>query len=154
MHIVDQKPVEMLNSLIGIINERIEGCNYASNEVDAGIFKILFARLSKTSEQCREELIKEVQKLGGKPLGVPAGPRECFRAWMDVISAIGRNDHRAILDSFIYEENVVLRTYSEILSEEEEINSQQQKLLHRHYFLIKEDEEKIKNLLSVLNSAA
>jgi len=150
MHTMDVKPVEVLNTLIGINNERIEGYNYAAKEIDATIFKVLFNRLTETSFICRHELIKEVQKLGGKPTDGIAPPGDCFRAWLDVISAVSRKDHKAILNSCTYQENVVIKSYEIALNQEEEINSQQQRLLNRQYDLLKADYVKVKNLLDVL----
>jgi uncharacterized protein (TIGR02284 family) len=154
MHTIDQKPVELFNTLIGLNTGRIEGCQFASDTADVDVLKDLFSRLSETSMICREELVKEVQKLGGKPFDMAVAPQECFRAWLEVITAVSKRDHKAVLHSCIYEKNVVLRSYLEILNDDEDINSQQQRILERHYQLLKEDELKVKNLLRVLERAA
>ena len=60
-----EKAVEVLNSLITINNDRIEGYETASKETDEHDLKSLFAQFISTSQKCKQELVLEVNKLGG-----------------------------------------------------------------------------------------
>jgi uncharacterized protein (TIGR02284 family) len=155
MHPADQQPLQLINSLIGVNNNRIECFNFAASETDVSVLKILFNRLVETSYLCREELVKEVYKLGGVPEEGTVPYFEFFKAWVAVKSAITRNDHPAILDSCAYEEGVVLRIYENILrAGKEKINNYQDQMFHRQYEILRADKEKVNNLRGILSKAA
>jgi uncharacterized protein (TIGR02284 family) len=107
--------------------------------------------LKSTSCYFREELCKEVYKLGALPEeGTMASP-DIFKAWMEVMTAIGKKDHKAILNSCAYEEGVVLKKYEEaILEEDENITTLHYKLFSKHHELLLEDHNKVRNLLNLL----
>src|SRR5688572_7916568 len=106
MHPADQKPLQLLNNLIGVNNNRLECFNFAAKETDVTVLRVLFNRLLDTSYLCREELAREVYKLGGIPEQGTVPYVEFFTAWVDVKTALTRNDHAAILNSCAYEEGV------------------------------------------------
>ena len=60
----NEKTIAVLNSLITINNDRIEGYETAAKETEEQDLKTLFAQFSSTSEKCRKELTDEVSKLG------------------------------------------------------------------------------------------
>jgi len=151
MLITDQRQLEILNNLIVINNDRIEGYNYAEKKINIPILKILFSRLTETSLNCRKELIGEVHKIGGKPQFGNVTSAQFFKAWLEVIAAVGKNDHGAILDSCVNEENAVIKSYESALNEEfENITTQHFHLFNRHCELIRSDHKKIENLRQVL----
>jgi len=147
MHAADEKPIEVLNKLIGVNNNRIECYHFANREINASVLKVLFSRLVETSLSCREELVKEVYKLGGKPLEGTMATESFMQAWLEVQSAVTRQDHLGILNSFCFEEGVVIKSYEDVLTREEEhLNSLQQRLFYNQYEILKSDAEKVKNL--------
>src|SRR4051812_44029392 len=111
MHPSDEKPLDVLNKLLVINTERLVGFHQASQNTDVSVLKVLFSRLTETSIQCREELCKEVYKLGGVPpeAGYNAGDFE--RARKEIHDALGRNDHKALLDSCYIEEFMASKSY-------------------------------------------
>jgi uncharacterized protein (TIGR02284 family) len=151
MLITDQKPLEILNNLIVVNNDRMQGYHYAARETDASILKELFSRLQESSWQFKTELCREVYKLGAAPVEGNVASPDFFKAWMDVMTAIGKGDHKAILNSCVYEEGVVLKKYEEALLEEDEhITTQQHLLFNKQHHLLLADNEKVKNLFGVL----
>ena len=151
MHPSDRKPIEILNTLVGVNNNRIECYNFVATKTDISVLQVLFSRLTETSLQCREELIQEIYKLGGKPQDGTLGTREFFKAWIDVHAALSRQDHKGILESCCYEEGVVIRTYEQMMRREaDKIPGYQQQLLSRQYDVLRSDKEKVDNLMSVL----
>uniref|UniRef100_UPI0025C47882 YtxH domain-containing protein n=1 Tax=Marinilabilia sp. TaxID=2021252 RepID=UPI0025C47882 len=52
----NEKAIEVLNSLITINNDRIEGYETASNETEEPDLKNLFAQFISTSQKCKKEL--------------------------------------------------------------------------------------------------
>lgn len=150
----DQKPVEILNELIIINYERINGFDYASKESDAPILKDLFSRLTETSLQFKKELANEVYKLGGIPAeGVPT-PELVQKAWEDVKTSLIYHDHLTLLKSCDNEETVIIQLYENALhADDENLTTQHQKLFSRQYDLLNADHTKVKNLLSILLKA-
>ncbi|MFV5690363.1 DUF2383 domain-containing protein [Flavobacterium sp. ZT3R25] len=61
-----EKSIDVLNTLIEINNDRIEGYKTALEETEESDLKALFSQLMKTSQNCKMELVSEVQKLGGR----------------------------------------------------------------------------------------
>jgi uncharacterized protein (TIGR02284 family) len=151
MHPADKKPLQLLNNLIGINNNRLECYSFAEKETDVAVLKVLFGRLLETSYICREELIHEVYKLGGIPEEGTVPYFEFFKAWVDVKSALTRNDHAAILNSCAYEEGVVLKSYENVLKTgQDAVTRQHQQIFNKQYEVLCADHEKVMNLRDVL----
>jgi uncharacterized protein (TIGR02284 family) len=154
MNKTDHKPVEMLNTLVGINTNRIECYNFICAKTDISVLRVLFSRLTETSMICREELINEVYKLGGIPQKGTLATSEFLKAWLEVYNALKQQDHKAILDSCCNEEGVVIKTYGEMLeAADEQFPSYQYQLLNRQYDALKADCEKVLNLRKVLIQA-
>ena len=111
----NEKAIEVINSLITINNDRIEGYETASKETDEPDLKSLFAQFISTSQNCKQELVQEVNRLGGEEAEGTKASGKFFRVWMDVKSALTGKDHKAILNSCEYGEDQALDTYDEAL---------------------------------------
>ncbi len=145
------KTIDVLNSLIEINNDRIEGYETASKETKDSDLKTLFSHLIQTSEKCKTELINEVQKLGGEPIEGTKISGSFFRAWMDVKAALTGNDRKTILNSCEIGEDVAVETYNKALKNNlEDITTEHQTMLIKQYALIKADHDRIKNLRDTL----
>jgi uncharacterized protein (TIGR02284 family) len=148
----NQDQIEVLNSLIIINNDRIEGYDTASEETEEADLKNLFANLQTSSHTCRKELIAEVIRLGGE---VDEGTRvtgKFFRVWMDLKAALSGNDRKTILSSCEYGENVAQETYDDALSGNvQELNHEQKSMLMAQRKTLQIDHEKIKDLIEKLD---
>ncbi len=78
-----EKSIEVLNTLIEIINDRITGYETAGEEAEEPDLKLLFSQFAKTSRKFKEELVTEIQKLGGIPTQETKAEGKVFRAWME-----------------------------------------------------------------------
>lgn len=142
-----EKSIDVLNTLIEINNDRIEGYETASEETEEKDLKTLFSQLMKTSQKCKTELVNEVLKLGGTPIEGTRTTGKFFRVWMDVKAALTGKDRKAILNSCEFGEDVAVATYVKVLKNDiEDITSEQQDLLKAQYALIKADHDKVKGL--------
>jgi len=142
-----EKSIEVLNTLIEINNDRIEGYETASAETEETDLKTLFSQLMKTSQKCKTELVDEVRKLGGTPIEGTRTTGKFFRVWMDVKAAITGKNRKAILNSCEYGEDVAVSTYAKVLKNDiEHITSEQEDLIEAQYTLIKADHDKVKDL--------
>ena len=143
----DKKSIDVLNKLIEINNDRIEGYETASKETKETELKTLFAQLGETSQECNSELIDEVNQLGGDPVEGTKTSGKFFRAWMDVKSAITGKDRKAILNSCEYGEDVAVNTYKKVLEDSsEDLTEDQLTMVEEHYNMIKADHDKVKSL--------
>ncbi|HLO54479.1 MAG TPA: PA2169 family four-helix-bundle protein [Saprospiraceae bacterium] len=146
-----QNSIDVLNNLITINNDRLEGYETASNETDEQDLKTLFAGFMETSHTCKQELLIEVTKLGGEVEEGTMLSGKFFRAWMEVKAALTGHDRKAILDSCEYGEDVAVDTYEKALLEnQEDLTSEQRTMIKAQHTLIKADHDKVKAMRDAL----
>jgi uncharacterized protein (TIGR02284 family) len=147
-----EKSIEVLNTLIEINNDRMEGYLTAANETNEVDLKLLFSQCMQNSQKCKTELMHEVRVMGGTPIeGQTKTTGKLYRAWMDIKAALRGRDRKVILSSCEFGEDVAIETYNKALkSNLENISSQLQNLLNEQYALIKADHDKIKRMRDML----
>ena len=150
-----EKAIAVLNSLVEINNDRIEGYETASKETEEADLKTLFFHLSQTSLTCKRELVYEIRKLGGTPIEESTTTSgKFYRVWMDIKAAFTGNDRKAILNSCEYGEDVAVDTYHDALTNNREyLSSDQQTMLTKQHLMIKAGHDKIKALRDALVEA-
>jgi uncharacterized protein (TIGR02284 family) len=145
--VTTDKTIDLLNDLVEINNDRIEGYETAFKETNELDLKALFTELAQTSYQCKNELVDEVRKMGGTPTESTRTSGKFFRVWMDVKAALTGNDRKAILNSCEYGEDKALEAYHNILQDEtENIPVEMLSLISAQYNMLKEDHDRIKSL--------
>ena len=148
----NEKSIDVLNKLVQINNDRIEGYETASKETEEADLKTFFAELTQTSQKCKQELIAEVNKLGGKITEGVTKSEEFFFMWIDVIKvALAGNDRKAILKSCEYGEDIAVCTYFRALRNDmNNITAEQQITINAQHDLIKADYNKLKSMRDAL----
>ena len=142
-----EKTIEVLNTLIIINNDRIEGYETAAKETNEYDLKNLFSQLASNSRRFKQELTSEVTKSGGQAEEGTKTTGKFFRVWMDVKSALTGNDRKAILSSCEFGEDHAVQTYKDVLRNNlSDITAVQQTLINAQYALIKTDHDKVKNM--------
>jgi uncharacterized protein (TIGR02284 family) len=143
----NKKAIDALNTLVEINNDRIEGYETAARETNEPDLKVLFTKLAETSQDCRIELEREVELLGGTPAKGTKVSGKFFRAWMDVKAAITGKDRKAILESCEFGEDQAINTYESVLEDEREhLTTEQIALVESQYDLIKADHDAVRAL--------
>jgi len=141
----NEKTIEVLNTLITINNDRIEGYETAAKETEEQDLKTLFAQFSSTSQKCKSELITEVIHLGGTAAEGTLITGKFFRVWMDVKAALTGQDRKAILNSCEYGEDAAKDTYEKALENDlENLNINQQTMIKTQLALLVADHDKVK----------
>lgn len=131
---VQEKSIDMLNALIEINNDRIEGYKTASEETEEIDLKTLFSQLMETSQKCKTELVDEVHKLGGTPIEGTRVTGKFFRVWMDPKAAITGKNRKAILSLCEYGENIAVTTYADAIKDDfEYLTSEQQGIIEAQH---------------------
>ena len=149
----NEKTIAVLNTLITINNDRIEGYETASKETEEQDLKTLFAHFSSTSKKCKEELTNEVSKLGGTAAEGTLTIGKFFRVWMDVKAALTGKDRKAILNSCEYGEEQAKETYEKVLEDEiENLNLEQQTMIKAQHTSLKADHDKVKSMRDLVSA--
>ncbi|WP_439555452.1 ferritin-like domain-containing protein [Dyadobacter sp.] len=109
--------VEVLNDLILINNDRIEGYRKASDETNASDadLKTLFSNLAEHSRQHVAELTTEVNSLGGEPATGTMLSGKIYRAWMDVKAVFSSKDRQTALENSEFGEDAAQKAYEAAL---------------------------------------
>jgi len=150
----NEKTIDVLNSLIVINNDRIEGYETASEETEDADLIGLFANFISNSEKCKQELVMEVTNLGGEPAEGTLTSGKIFRAWMDVKAVFTSKDREAILNSCEYGEDEAQETYDEVLeSDSEHLSSAQQSMIYDQQSILKADHDQVKALRDAMADA-
>ena len=143
----NEKTIAVLNTLITINNDRIEGYETASKETEEQDLKTLFAQFSSTSQKCKQELTNEVSKLGGTSAEGTLTTGKLHRVWMDVKAALTGKDREAILKSCEFGEGVAQDTYEKALENDiDNLNVEQQTMIKAQHTLLKADQDKVKSM--------
>lgn len=146
-----EKTIAVLNKLITINNDRIEGYQTASDETEEHDLKSLFSKFISNSQKCKQELANEVRLLGGEVAEGTMVSGKFFRVWMDVKAAITGKDRKVILDSCEYGEDVAKGTYEKVLSDDlADLTAEQQTLIRTQYVVLKADHDEVKALRDAL----
>jgi uncharacterized protein (TIGR02284 family) len=141
----NEKTIEVLNTLIEINNDRIEGYETASKETEEQDLQSFFGELAQTSHKCRKELSDEVTKLGGTPTEDTKITGKFFRVWMDVKAALTGKDSKAILNSCEYGEDKAKDVYEDALEyDPEHLTTELQMMIKAQHAWLKADHDKVK----------
>ena len=142
------KSAEVLNSLITINNDRIQGYETAFDETKDADLKSLFTQFIQTSKNAKRELEAEVIQLGEKPDDGTRLDGKIYRVWMDFKAAITGKDREGILNSCEYGEDVALNTYKDAL-EEDHVDSKYIPMIESQRDRIKMEHDRVKNLRDI-----
>ncbi|HZV68493.1 MAG TPA: PA2169 family four-helix-bundle protein [Saprospiraceae bacterium] len=137
--------INVLNSLIVINNDRISGYQTAIDETDDQDLKIAFAQFVQTSSECKNELVKAVNSLGGTPEDGTRIDGKIYRAWMDFKAMVTGKDRKAILNSCEYGEDVAVNSYERAMKDPN-LSSEHNSLISNQYAQIKEDHDTVKSM--------
>lgn len=142
-----EETIEVLNSLITINNDRIEGYETASEETEEPDFKALFAQFILTSQKCKRELVMEVNALGGEVAEGTKTSGKFFRVWMDVKAALRGKDRKAILSSCEFGEDAAKDAYDkELENDSEHLSAEHRRMINAQKSLLKTDHDHVKAL--------
>lgn len=138
--------VEVLNDLIRINNDRIEGYQRANKEardIDVDL-RAIFTRMADESRQYAAELIQEVVKLGGEPAEGTTASGKIYRAWMDVKATFTGHDRQSVLASCEFGEDAAQKAYNTALESDAEMTADVRQLIANQKASLKTSHDVIK----------
>ncbi|MES2766083.1 MAG: PA2169 family four-helix-bundle protein [Bacteroidota bacterium] len=139
--------VKLVNDLIGINNDRVEGYEKAAVELknqDVAL-QALFRSMANDSKLYARELKALIIDLNGQSSDTPTQKGRVYRAWMDVISNFGGNNRQAILDSCEYGEEEAQQAYTAVLKTGAEMDINMKGLIANQQLSLKTAHALIKN---------
>ena len=146
METTNQKLAEVLNDLIRINNDRIEGYEKASQEAEIQDvdLKALFAKMASDSHTYVTELTAQVTKLGGEPATGTTNSGKFYRVWMDVKAAFTGRDRKAILENCEFGEDAAQDAYESALASDANMNTEVRQLITKQQASLKTAHDAIK----------
>ncbi|WPQ60740.1 PA2169 family four-helix-bundle protein [Chitinophaga sancti] len=138
--------IEILNDLVQINNDRIDGYEKALQELkqEDNDLKALFSSMISESHEIRLALGTEVNALGGDMETSTTTSGKIYRAWMDIKAVFTGHDRHTVLANCERGEDAAQKAYDSALEEEElpaylrEMVSEQKQTLRRSHDKIKE----------------
>lgn len=138
--------IEVLNDLIRINNDRIEGYRRASEEardIDVDL-RATFTRMADESRQYAAELTQEVVKLGGEPATGTTNSGKIYRVWMDVKATFTGKSRQAILENCEFGEDAAQKAYDSALKSDAELDAETRQLIANQKSSLKTSHDVIK----------
>lgn len=119
MENLKQDTADLLNQLVEINNDRIEGYEKAisllSNEDNYGL-QAIFEKYRDQSIQFKSDLVPLVFREGDKPTDETRTSGKLFRAWMEIKSAVTPYTAKAVLESCERGEDEFKKVYKDALA--------------------------------------
>jgi len=146
-----ERQAEVLNDLVLINNDRVEGYQKAQEELkpEDNDLMVLFQDRIEQSRMFHTELVGEVARLGEEIATGTKASGKIYRAWMDVNAFFGGSDRKVVLDNCEIGEGAALRAYDSAL-EEEALTPDQAAMVLRHHSEIKASHNRIKAMRDAL----
>ena len=141
----NDKSIDVLNSLITINNDRINGYETAIDETEDADLKTSFAQFMQTSQHCKSELVTAVTQLGGTPDDGTRLDGKIYRVWMDFKALITGKDRKAILNSCEYGEDVAVHAYERAMKDDD-LASEYSTIVSAQFAKIKADHDTVRNM--------
>lgn len=144
----NEKAIGILNDLIRINHDRVEGYEKAIDELkdeDADL-KTLFQRYTNESRQYAQELTTEVSRLGGDPADGTTNSGKVYRVWMDLKAAITGKDRKTILNNCEFGEDAAQKAYDTALNSDTEFEPSLRDLIVRQKAALRSGHDEVKRL--------
>ena len=151
----NEKVTGILNDLIRINNDRVEGYQKAIEELkdsDADL-KTLFSRYITESSKYTSELTQEVNRLGGEPTDGTTNSGKIYRVWMDLKAAIAGKDRQTILNNCEFGEDAAQKAYDTALNSDEQYEPTVRDLIVRQKTALKSGHDEVKRLRDMHKAA-
>ena len=148
MSTITSESVEILNDLIQINNDRIEGYRRAIEELEAGDSDLttLFSSFIQESQQFKQELVTQVTSLGGSTDTGTTNSGKIYRVWMDVKAIFTGHDRKTVLENCEFGEDAAQKAYNMALATDSDLAVNLKEHVMRQQRSLKASHDKIKAL--------
>lgn len=142
----NSKTNEILNDLVKINNDRVEGYEKAMKELDNNDtdLKVLYQQYASQSRSFSNQLSAELRKNGEEATDDTTTSGKIYRAWMDVKSAFSSNDRKSTLESCEFGEDAAQKAYKEALANTSDMPANLSSIVSRQQAELKSAHDTIK----------
>ena len=119
----NEKTIEVLNDLIRINNDRVEGYEKAikeTKEEDTDLRNV-FSSMVDESRNYKKELVDQVRRLGGDPASDTTASGKIYRVWMDMKATFTSKGRQSVLESCEFGEDAAQKAYEKALEQDSEL---------------------------------
>ena len=145
---INEKTAEVLNDLIRINNDRVEGYEKACDETktkDTDL-QAVFRQMASESRSYVNDLRQYVNTSDADPATGTTGAGKIYRVWMDVKATFTGKDRKAILASCEYGEDAAQKAYETALSSDAELSTEVRQLIMDQKSSLKRSHDRIKQM--------
>lgn len=121
MENVKESTVEMLNDILKLHNDRIQGYELAINDTDDLDLKTLFGKYAEQSKTMVSDLSASIERAGGTVPESATFLGQVHKAWMELKSALSNNDRHGILNSVEQGEDAIVDAYKEAVKDDSQV---------------------------------
>lgn len=133
-----------LKHLTELLTDGQEGYKLAADGARTPDLKKVFTEAGEQRTRFLDDMRAEVSKLGGDPFegGTALGPLE--RGWINIRTALSRNDDKVLVDEVLRSENITLKGYQDAL--DKDLPSDARKMVEKQRNDIQKTFDKIKKI--------
>ncbi len=141
-----EKTSEVLNDLLRINNDRVEGYERASKETDSedADLRTVFTEMANQSREFAGELSSHINRTDEEPAEDITISGKIYRAWMDVKATFTGNSRKSILASCEFGEDAAQRAYNTALEADAELPPDERQMIVRQKEALKNSHDRIK----------
>jgi len=142
----NEKLIEVLNGLIEINHDRVNGYEKAieeTKELDVDL-KTIFSGMASESRKYAGELSKTVSELGGTPADGTTNSGKVYRVWMDIKTLFSGHNRQSLLELCEFGEDAAQKAYKAAIASDTEINADMRQLISGQQAKLKTSHDIIK----------
>lgn len=143
----NKKIIDVLNDLIRINGDRMEGYEKAVANIDNGevMLKSLFYQIADESQGIKEKLTDKVIALGGEPATDTTERGKIYRVWMDVKATFSGHDATSVLEACEYGEDAAQKAYQAAIGESRDFPDEVKHMISNQQTLLKMSHDLVRN---------
>ena len=131
--------IEVLNDLIKINADRMEGYEKAASNLDNSevMLKSIFYQIADESKDIKERLCDKVIVLGGHPATETTERGKVYRVWMDIKATFTGGDTKSTLEACEFGEDAAQRAYKSAIEESADFPDEVKHMIRNQQHLLK-----------------
>lgn len=113
----NEKTVSVLNDLLNITNDRIEGFSKVEEKVwnTRTSLKSDYDQMVSQSQAMKTDLIRLINERGGNPDNTTSTAGALHRAWIDVKNSFSGDNAESTLENVVFSEKAAIKAYEDAL---------------------------------------
>ena len=147
----NEKLIEVLNGLIEINHDRVNGYEKAIEEtkdLDSDL-KAIFRSMANDSSKYASELSSVVIGLGATPADGTTNSGKIYRVWMDIKTTLTGHDRQSVLELCEFGEDAAQKAYKDAMASDAEMSADNRKLIAEQQSKLKTAHDLIKKYRDV-----